>query len=228
MSKLSIFIDESGDFDMQSKHAPYYLITMIFHDQDVSIAEQVDSLNETMTVKHNGFNVIHAGPLIRREKEFKNLEMKERKQMFYSMYYFARKIQFSHKTFLYVKEEFEDKLALINRMSREIRTFTSNNLVYFQSFDDVVIYYDNGQTEINIILNLSLDVVLNDLQFKKVDTPSQYKLFQVADFVCTIELLKYKLGKNELSNSEKKFFSKNNELRKTFIKTIDKKVFKSV
>lgn len=225
MSKLSIFVDESGDFGMQSRHAPYYLITMILHDQDVSIDEEIRALNETMTIQHNGFSVIHAGPLIRREKEFKHLSIDERRQMFYSMYYFARKINFKHKTFIYVKREFDDKMSLVNRMSRDIRDFLYEYLTYFQSFDEVVVYYDNGQTEINLILNITFVTVLNNITFKRVETPSKYKLFQVADFVCTIELLTHKNSKHELTNSETQFFRKKNELRKTFIKTINKKMF---
>lgn len=32
MSDLSVFIDESDDFGAYEKHAPYYLITLVFHD----------------------------------------------------------------------------------------------------------------------------------------------------------------------------------------------------
>lgn len=34
MHNLSIFVDESGDFGEYSHHSPYYIITMLFHDQD--------------------------------------------------------------------------------------------------------------------------------------------------------------------------------------------------
>ncbi len=33
MSELSVFIDESGDFGPYEHHAPYYIITLVFHDQ---------------------------------------------------------------------------------------------------------------------------------------------------------------------------------------------------
>lgn len=32
MKKLSVFVDESGDLGEYEKHAPYYIITMILHD----------------------------------------------------------------------------------------------------------------------------------------------------------------------------------------------------
>lgn len=34
MKELSVFIDESGDFGAYEPHSPYYIITMVFHDQD--------------------------------------------------------------------------------------------------------------------------------------------------------------------------------------------------
>ena len=33
MRELSIFVDESGDFGPYETHAPFYLFTLVFHDQ---------------------------------------------------------------------------------------------------------------------------------------------------------------------------------------------------
>lgn len=46
MRELSIFVDESGDFGEYEKHAPYYIITMILHDQSVDISAEISKLNE--------------------------------------------------------------------------------------------------------------------------------------------------------------------------------------
>ena len=37
MKELSIFIDESGDFGEYDFHSPYYIISLVFHDQANSI-----------------------------------------------------------------------------------------------------------------------------------------------------------------------------------------------
>ena len=37
MKELSIFIDESGDFGEYAVHSPYYIITMVYHEQDKDI-----------------------------------------------------------------------------------------------------------------------------------------------------------------------------------------------
>ena len=41
MKELSVFIDESGDFGEYDDQAPYYIITMVFHDQSLSITDAV-------------------------------------------------------------------------------------------------------------------------------------------------------------------------------------------
>jgi len=38
VSELSIFIDESGDFGPYDYRSPYYIITMVFHDQAIDIS----------------------------------------------------------------------------------------------------------------------------------------------------------------------------------------------
>lgn len=37
MKELSIFVDESGDFGKYDYHAPFYIITMVMHNQKVNI-----------------------------------------------------------------------------------------------------------------------------------------------------------------------------------------------
>ncbi|MBR6062450.1 MAG: hypothetical protein IKP67_10275 [Spirochaetales bacterium] len=48
MKQLSIFVDESGDFGSYSSHAPYYIVSMIFHDQTNNINPQIAQLNNSI------------------------------------------------------------------------------------------------------------------------------------------------------------------------------------
>ena len=68
MKELSVFVDESGDFGEYEKHAPYYIITMILHDQSVDISAEISKLNEAlMYMGYGNEQSIHTEPLIRRE-----------------------------------------------------------------------------------------------------------------------------------------------------------------
>lgn len=73
-------------------------------------------------------------------------------------------------------------------------------------------YYDNGQTELNLVLNTILSMLLSNVEFRKA-SPGEYRLLQLADFICSIELLSLKQQENRLSKSESSFFYKPQELK---------------
>ena len=50
VSELSIFIDESGDFGPYGFHSPYYIITMVFHDQAVDISGPIAKLETVISL----------------------------------------------------------------------------------------------------------------------------------------------------------------------------------
>ena len=48
MKELSIFVDESGDFGEYRYHSPYYIITMVFHDQNNDITDNIEKFNNEL------------------------------------------------------------------------------------------------------------------------------------------------------------------------------------
>lgn len=93
------------------------------------------------------------------------------------------------------------------------------------NFDDVKIYYDNGQVEVSKLLSSLFYALLPNPVFKKV-MPTDYKLFQVADFICSMELVKLKIENNVFSNSEMKFFGNQRDLKQNYLKVLKKKEWK--
>ena len=70
MRKLSIFVDESGDWGEYKHHSPYYIITFVFHDQDVDISDDLSKLDaDLLNVGYSG-HCLHAGLIIRGEDRF--------------------------------------------------------------------------------------------------------------------------------------------------------------
>lgn len=105
---------------------------------------------------------------------------------------------------------------------KEISGFIRSHYEDFLDFDDVKIYYDNGQVEVSKILSSVFNALLPNPIFRKV-MPSEYKLFQVADLLCTLELVKLKLENNMFSKSEMPFFGNIRDLKKNYLKPLDKK-----
>lgn len=93
------------------------------------------------------------------------------------------------------------------------------------SYNEVKIYYDNGQVEVTKILTSVFNSLLNNVSFKKV-FPSDYRLFQIADLLCTFELLRIKLENKSLSRHELFFFGKESNLRRNYIRKLIAKEYK--
>ncbi len=120
------------------------------------------------------------------------------------------------------RKEAPDKISLSGRLGREISSVIEKHKIFFDSFDKIIVYYDNGQIELGAILNTVFSIHLSNVEFRKAE-PQKYRLLQAADFICSMELLKIKKNENRLSKSEKQFFYKPQELQKTFFKAIGKK-----
>ena len=224
MSTLSVFIDESGDFGPCSAHSPYYIITLLMHNQSKSIDVQVEHLRRHIVeMGFNGNHAIHSAPLIRREKDYEQMDLPARQKLFRYLLAFMRLCDISYKAFVFKKREFVDHDALVSRMSREVGGFVRENLAFFQSFSQIIVYYDGGQKEITNIINAVFNVLL-DAEIRRV-TPSDYRLFQAADMACTLELLVLKYHAGTLSSSEVKFFRGKRNLHKSNLKAAYAKRF---
>ena len=222
MSELSVFIDESGDFGPYERHAPYYIITLVFHNQSFDISEQIKHLKRHLV--EQGFaenHAIHSAPLIRRERDYSNMDLTSRRKLFRSLFTFMRLCDISYKSFAFKKRELSDHDQMVSRISREVSAFLKDHLAFLQSFDRVIVYYDNGQKEITNLVNTLFNAFL-EAEVRKV-SPSDYSLFQAADMFCTLALLEEKLENEGLSNSEKEFFVSIRDLKKNYLKPANMK-----
>ena len=83
---LSVFIDESGDFGKYDPKSPYYYVSMVLHDQSVDISSEIDRLEQRVTNFGFPHHAIHVGPIIRREKQYENELMENRKSLFNALF----------------------------------------------------------------------------------------------------------------------------------------------
>lgn len=223
MKDLSIFIDESGDFGKYSQHSPFYIVSMVFHEQKDSITEQVNKLESELEMMGFKYHTIHTAPLIRRESVYKNLDISLRKRIFNKLFMFTKNVRIKCTTLVVDKMQHSKSHEIAQQLSRQLASFIKDNAEYFNSFDNIIVYYDNGQYQLSYILNVIFSTLLSQsFEFRPV-MPNQYKLFQTADLICTFALTQNKiLSGKELSNSERIFFGSKSKLKKTYLKYIDK------
>ena len=222
MRELSVFIDESGDFGEYEHHSPFYIVTLVFHDQSVSIAENISHLDSKIQNYGMPDYTIHTGPLIRREDEFFNLSLHDRKRIFNAIYNFTRTSNISYHSLVVEKKQCVEDIDLVIKLTKQLSTFLNERMTSLTEYDRIVCYYDYGQRELTHILVSVFNTVLNHVVFKKV-APANYKLFQATDLLCTMELLSLKAERKALSKSELTFFSSSKELNKSYLRAIHRK-----
>lgn len=223
MQVLSVFVDESGDFGEYEKHAPYYIVSMVFHDQSIDISPNIKHLDNSLKqIGYGDGQAIHTEPLIRRERPYQYFQPNERRSIFSKLYYFALDCKIKYKSFIFHKNEFKHNFKLEGKIARDISCFIRENLLFFQKYDKIILYYDNGQHELSQILNTVFSAEVSNFEVRKV-LPNEYRLFQVADLICTLELLRSKIEHSDLSRAEEIIFHSKRDLKKDFLKGIKKK-----
>ena len=222
MKTLSVFVDESGDFGPYSKHSPYYIVSMVFHNQSIDINQNIEKLNEELNSLGFKNHVIHTEPLIRKEEDYSNLSPNERRAIFSKLYYFALKTDIRYKSFIVYKNECNNEIELEAKIAKQLSRFVKDNINTFLSYDKVILYYDNGQRQLNSILNTLFASELSNYEVRKA-YQKDYRLSQVADLMCTLKSLEDKVDRKMLSKSELLLFHSYSDLKKDFIKRIKSK-----
>ena len=69
---LSCFIDESGDFGDYDSHSPYYIVSVVLHDQKESIEGYINGLETYLSQYGYSHHSFHTAPLVRREADYSN------------------------------------------------------------------------------------------------------------------------------------------------------------
>ena len=109
-----------------------------------------------------------------------------------------------------MKQEILESTIIIPHIILFRLCFTSN----------LIIYYDNGQKPLKRILNIIFSSRFSDIEVRRV-RPVDYKLFQVADLICTLEHIYVKIELGLFSNSEKEFFSRPHDFKRDYWRKIE-------
>ena len=115
----------------------------------------------------------------------------------------------------------------MSKLEQQMRDFIEATRSITDGFSKVKVYYDCGQKFITHLLHRGFEELkIPDVEFAQSVKPYRYKLFQVADLICTLRLLELKLEtEGRLSPSEYSFFGgvkpfKRNVLRRIKAKEI--------
>lgn len=192
---------------------------MVFHDQSHDISSQIQNFDDHMRLIELDVHAVHTGPLIRCEVPYRNWSLEDRKKLFSSFFNFMRKTSIKYDVILLNKRDLDDRnITVAEELAHKLSQWMNIHRNLFNGFNKVICYYDNGQQNIRSAIRAALQM-LPDIESEiKITQPVNYRLEQVADLVCTMELLSLKSEKNILSKTEIIFFGTRQLLRKNYLK----------
>jgi hypothetical protein len=206
-----IFVDETGDL-----YAPcgktgledrFYAVSLVFHDKSIDITRAISALDERLS--HLSLpqvvseHAIHSYNLIRREYPYRDLTIRERKKIFSYMVDFLISVHaqgVTGRTLLVDRRRYAqlDKNERGQRILTELQSQMYDLLVELETqlsqFNEIKIYYDNGQSEISALLHACFEQYkIGDSIIERYDAHQcDYRLLQASDMACTLTLLKAK------------------------------------
>ena len=222
---LSIFVDESGILTESAARSRFYVLTLLCHDQTLAIQSLADALDNDMTAIGIANLCFHASPVIHANDQFEFMTWDLRRKIFGRMLGFARRADFRYHCIVVDKRYVNTPEQVVSQLREQIAAFMSTWQKMFVDFDSVKVYYDCGQKPITNLLHeffAAWDAV--PVEFAQAVEPRKYKLFQVADLVCTLKLLETKLDLElPFSKSETRFLGGPRVFKRNILKYIKRK-----
>ena len=206
IKRLNIFIDESGDFGFVKGSSDLYAVSFTLHESSDSIQSELKYLNERLkNLNYEG--MIHLAYLVAKRGDYSHFDLEKRKSIFWAIFYFSNRVKVKLKTIIIDKKYINKKMQLNMALAREIGQFINDNREYLESFDKIVIYYDNGQETLATILDTIF--ATNSKVERRVDFDhTEKRLFQVSDMLTVIDKMDYKRkNKMPFTKAEKYFFT---------------------
>ena len=138
---------------------------------------------------------------------------------------FFRHMPVKYHTFAYATKKFASLDKLAGTMRRDIVNFLFDTLAELQAYAAVKVSYDNGQHSIAESLHLAIEYALSkDAVVYRSAQPSEYRLSQAADYICTMELTAIKYAGHAATATDEKFFGKWSDFKKGILKETRKKL----
>lgn len=223
MKEISCFVDESGSDNLRDR---YYLVALVLHDQSEPFALELGRYEQSLRDKGLPDIPLHAGPLMTGHEDYEGMGIADRKRLLSSFRVFFRNLPVRYTCISLRLSEYNGKEQVEASMRRGISNFLFDHLEYFQGFNDVKIYYDNGQDTVAHALHKAMDFALaKDAVVYKAAAPENYRLSQAADYVCTMELAALRYRDKAATATDEKFFGSWQQFKKGILKEVRAKRF---
>ena len=105
---------------------------------------------------------------------FSGLSIDERRKLLFKMLNFIVSSPIAYEMAVVNRKEAPDKISLSGRLGREISNVIVKHKAFFDGFDKIIVYYDNGQIELGAVLNTVFSIHFSNVEFQKAE-PQKYR-----------------------------------------------------
>jgi len=206
MNAIEIYIDESGDFGPFDERCPYYIVTMVFHETTEPLFALIQDLEYRLSLLGLEDHCIHSSPAIRGENEYYGTDIVLRRKMMANFAGFIRRSGLKYKCFFIKKDPENTDADLVVALRDVFEPFLTENFVRLSGYSMIQVAYDKGQKLLSQLITQTFQSRFSNVRLTKV-LPIHSRIFQVADFICTLKRMSYRLkSTGSLAKSELKFF----------------------
>lgn len=221
--RLNLHIDEAGNQDLAEG---IYLVSVVLHDHARDVEVPIRAYEERLRLAGLPDIPFHGKDLLHGHGAYEDVATGDRKRLLTQFARLARSLPIEFFTLRYNERETHDRRELEARIRRDLASLIFDHLAYFQQFDTVSVYYDNGQQALSVALHAALEFVLADdvAVFPDADHTTR-RLLQLADYICTIERVSLSFDAGEQSRTQERFFGSRRNFMQSYMKQLNKRRF---
>lgn len=226
MNGIEIYIDESGDFGPFDERCPFYIVTMVFHEMIDTLYSQIQELEYCLSLLGFEDHCIHSSPAIRGEDEYYGMDVVLRRKVMSNFAGFVRRTNLRYKCFFIKKQPGSTEEAIVQSLRDVFDPFFLRYFDRLAAYSLITVAYDKGQKLLSRLITETFQRRFNTVRLTKV-LPIHSRIFQVADYICSIKRMSYRLeSTGTLAKSEMVFFGTEANFRKNWFKPLLKQEWK--
>lgn len=212
--RLNLHIDETGNQELSEGR---YLVAVVLHDHSADIEDAIARYRSRLSEAGLPDVPFHGKGLLRGNEGYANISPGDRKRLLNQFSRFVRELSSSFFALRYDGATVHNRSELEARLRRDLALLIFDSLSYFQAFDAIAVYYDNGQGAVSAALHDALDFVLakNVADYRHAD-PNARRLLQVADYVCTVLRVSEDYDADRQSKTHERFFGNRRNFTQSF------------
>ena len=219
--RLNLHIDESGSQDLSEGK---YLVGVVLHDHADDILAPIEAYEKRLLNASLADVPFHGKDLLHGNEGYRNVSIGDRKRLLTQFARLVRTLPILFFTLKYNSTDTHSKDEPGARIRRDLAALVFEHLEFFQSFDSIAVYYDDGQKVVSSALHDALDYVLarNVADYRDADHIER-RLLQVADYICTIERASDAYSASRQTKTHERFFGNRRTFMQSYMKQLERK-----